>query len=123
MYAIYIVLSFCIFTLCEASTEPVLGIVPSVSLLPDGFSALGNYEVLSIHEEADEDVVRIRKRVDEEDCGSDCLNFSSWEESEHMECKNENEDIDPEDEDGLAKRSRLETRARKDPLLCVYIQA
>jgi hypothetical protein len=109
MYAIYVVLSFCIFTLCEASTEPVLRIVPNVDLLPDGFSALGDYEVLSVDEEADEDVVRIRKRADEEECGSDCLDYSGWTEDGHMECEGEVADS----EDVLDKRFALEKR-RKD---------
>jgi hypothetical protein len=63
MRTIYFLLSLCVYTICEVSLQSAAGIVPTVQLLPEGFSALRDYEVLSVHQEADEDVVRIRSRT------------------------------------------------------------
>jgi hypothetical protein len=74
-------------------------------MLPDGLVALNDYEVLSVSEEGDEDVVRLRKRVDQAECQTDCLDYSGWSQSGTMECSNE----DPPDtleERSLVKRGR-----------------
>jgi hypothetical protein len=118
MRTIYFLLSLCVYTICEVSLQSAAGIVPTVQLLPEGFSALRDYEVLSVHQEADEDVVRIRKRAEEQDCGSDCLNYSGWTDSGFMECDEESQDTDSEER--LEKRYRLQRRGRKPPMLYVY---
>jgi hypothetical protein len=125
MHGIYFLLSLCVYKICEASSQSVTGVIPRLQLLPDDFSALGDYEVMSVHQEADEDIVRIRKRVDEEDCGSDCLNYSGWTESRRMECKDET----PTSQDELDEESGLRKRAisgkgtsRKGPTLYVGIR-
>jgi hypothetical protein len=80
MYAIHVLFFLYIHSLCGPSAGAAAQAVPSAQLLPDGFSAFGNFEVLSAHEEGDEDVVRIRKRAnDPEDCEeNDCLTYSGW---------------------------------------------
>jgi hypothetical protein len=52
--------------------------------------------------------VHIRKRADE-DCTSDCLDYSGWTDDGHMQCENENDDV----ADTLEKRSLLAKRSRK----------
>lgn len=71
------------------------------------------YEILSIHEDGDEDIVRLKKRASESDCGTDCLSYSGWEEDGVMNCDDEDAD-----EDGLPeKRAMLLKRGRKEPML------
>jgi hypothetical protein len=104
MYAISLLLSLYIHTLCGPSHGAVSQAVPSVQLLPDGFLALGDYEVLSAHEEGDEDIVHIRKR-DDTDCEeSDCWTYSGWSEDRLLERCNEGDDAP--DKRSLLKRGR-----------------
>jgi hypothetical protein len=81
---------------------PTTDAVPSAQLLPDGFFAFGNYEVLSTHERGDEDVVHIRKRAEGDDCGSDCLTYSGWQENGVLECNAANDQGTSDDEDEVA---------------------
>jgi hypothetical protein len=114
MYVVYILLSLYIQAWRGPSTGAAAQAVPSAQLLPDGFSAFGNFEVLSVREESDEDVVRIRKRADDpEDCDeNDCLTYSGW--AEEGKVGNSFEDpitgyfADPDVVPG--KRSELEER-------------
>jgi hypothetical protein len=105
-------LYLCIFALLSIfhGVVSTIDAVPSAQLLPDGFFAFGNYEVLSTHERGDEDVVHIRKRAEEGNCKSDCLTYSGWEEDGIMRC--EPEDEDEEVENAESKRS-LWKRGRK----------
>ncbi|KAF2824664.1 hypothetical protein CC86DRAFT_353149 [Ophiobolus disseminans] len=79
--------------------------VPSAQLLPDGFFGLDKYEVLSMHQDGEEDVVHIRKRAGDDDCGSDCMAYSGFSEDNLQHC-------DADIEELLDKRS-LEKRGRK----------
>jgi hypothetical protein len=109
MLSIYILnLSLHILTLCRPSCADATLSVPSAQLLPDGFHALGDFEVLSARQEGDEDIVHIRKRADE-DCTSDCLDYSGWTDDGHMQCENEHDDV----ADTLKKRLLLAKRSRK----------
>ena len=103
-WIVYIYIS-CISFYALAATETV----SSAHLLPDSFSAFGDYEVLSVKQDHEEDVVRIRKRAGEEDCSTDCLDYSGWTEDGRMHCENE----DVPSEDVPDKRSILEKRDRK----------
>jgi hypothetical protein len=114
MHAIHFMLSTYIYTLFVLSYGAAAEAVPNAQLLPDGFFSFGDYEVLSVREEGDEDIVQIRKRTEESDCLSDCLDYSGWTESGTMQCSAE--DVD----DALDKRS-LVKRSRKEETLCVYI--
>jgi hypothetical protein len=96
MHAHYILLSFYIHTLrgpssAAATAEEVS--VPSAQLLPEGFSAFGDYEILSSHTENDEDVVRMRKRVDDDCDGTDCLTYTSWDPKGVYDCREEDEGV------------------------------
>jgi hypothetical protein len=112
MYAIHVLLSFYIHSLCGPLTGAAAQAVPSAQLLPDGFSAFGNFEVLSTHEDGDEDVVRIRKRAnDPEDCDeNDCLTYSGWAE-EGKVGNSFVDDMQGDFADPLEKRSQLEERS------------
>jgi hypothetical protein len=86
--------------------------VPSVQLLPDPF-ALRGYEVLSVREEGDEDVVHIRKRG-EDDCKdpvADCAGYTSWADYEGLE-STDDVDYDAQAE-GIIKRSLVKRGSRK----------
>jgi hypothetical protein len=114
MHMNYLLLSLYIHTLCGIFCNVFAEAIPSAQLLPDGFSAFGNYEVLSVHDEGDEDIVRIRKRAEQEDCLSDCIDYSGWTENGLMQCG-------AGDVDGEAvpvKRSLL-GRGRKPSNVCV----
>jgi len=79
--------------------------MPSAQLLPDSFFALHDYEVLSVHEEAEQDVVRIRKRADKKDCESDCISYSGWTDDGLMQCEaDEGEPENEPDDPALIKR-------------------
>tara|TARA_R110002003_G_scaffold9_6_gene394 strand:+ start:630 stop:977 length:348 start_codon:yes stop_codon:yes gene_type:complete len=109
MLSIYILnLSLHILTLCRPFCADATPSDPITQIFPDGFHALGDFEVLSVNQEGDEDVVHIRKRADE-DCTSDCLDYSGWTDDGHMQCENENDDV----ADTLEKRSLLAKRSRK----------
>jgi hypothetical protein len=47
------------------------------NLIPNGFSALRDYEVLEVRQEEHEDVVFLRKRGNT-DCDTDCFAYSAW---------------------------------------------
>lgn len=121
MHKVILTLLLCLRTVHSFTYEAAVDNIPSAYLLPGGFSALGDYEVLSIREEDDEDVVRIRKRAGQEECGSDCMEYSGWTEDRRMHCVDENEttnDVDDEeigDECPAApgRRSLFEKRAKK----------
>ncbi|KAH7346961.1 hypothetical protein BKA66DRAFT_433113 [Pyrenochaeta sp. MPI-SDFR-AT-0127] len=98
MHIIHFLLSMYICTLCNPLHVAATDAVSSAQLLPDDLFAFNHYEVLSIREEGDEDVVRIRKRAGQEDCGTDCLDYSGWTENELMNCDVEN--VDAEDTAG-----------------------
>ena len=79
--------------------------IPSAQLLPDSFFALHDYEVLSVHEEAEQDVVRIRKRADKKDCESDCISYSGWTDDGLMQCEADEREPETEPDDpALIKR-------------------
>jgi hypothetical protein len=77
-------------------------VASSAQLLSDGFLAFGNYEVLSTHEDGEEDIVHIRKRAEKKNCETDCMNCSGWTDDGKMNCPSEgdNEDFEPEDMSG-----------------------
>jgi hypothetical protein len=87
---------------CAAGSE----LVENAPIYANGFLSLNDYEILSVHDEGEEDVVRLRKRADE-DCGTDCMNYSGWEADEIMHCDPEV----PDEEDLLVERSLLMKRA------------
>jgi len=84
--------------------------VHSAQLLPDGFlAAFGDYEILSMRKDGEEDIVHVRKRAEDKDCQTDCMNYSGWTENGQMQCPSEElgEDVDSEDANikrGLVKR-------------------
>ncbi|KAF1851751.1 uncharacterized protein K460DRAFT_271464 [Cucurbitaria berberidis CBS 394.84] len=121
MHAIHFLLSIYTYTLCGHFHRAAAEAISSAQLSPDGFFALNNYEVLSAREEGDEDIVHIRKRAGQEDCGTDCLDYSGWTRSGLMDCAGEDQDAeDTAGEDVPEKRTLLEKRGRKPPTLCNY---
>jgi hypothetical protein len=111
MYGIYVLSFLYIHYLYGPSTGAAAQAVPSAQLLPDGFSAFGDFEVLSVHEEGDEDVVKIRKRAnDPEDCDeNDCLTYSGWAEDGRVDNSFVDDIVDYfPDPDPTRKRSEVE---------------
>jgi hypothetical protein len=106
-------LQFTLFIYIHALLATAFESVPSAQLLPDPF-ALRGYEVLSVREEGDEDVVHIRKRG-EDDCDdvvSDCAGYTGWPVDEGFQ-STEQVNYD-EGEDATAKRSLVKRDSRKD---------
>jgi hypothetical protein len=128
MLIVHLILSIQIYTFCRLFRGVnALEAVSRAQLLPDGFFALGDYDVLSTRQEGDEDVVHIRKREDE-DCGTDCIEYNS--ETLNSDCiadDEDTEDADKEDadkedadtEDALEKRAKGKGKGRKSPE-CVF---
>jgi hypothetical protein len=116
MHTIHLLLSIYVHILCGLIHNVTAEAVPSTQLLPEGFSAFGNYEILSIYEEEDEDIVRIRKRTEQENCLSDCIDYSGWTENRLMPCGIE--DIDAED---VSNKRSMVKRGRKKSKACVRI--
>jgi hypothetical protein len=119
MISIHFMFFTYVYTLLDFSYGAGAEVVPSAHMLPDGFFGLRNYEILGAYEEDGEDVVHIRKRVDDEDCETDCLNYSGWTEDRRMHC--EAEETDPEeilDKRLLVKRGRKTStcaKAQREP--------
>jgi hypothetical protein len=110
MFTIHLILIVQIYTFCRLfHGVNAFEASPSAQLQPDGFFALGDYEVISTRQEGDEDVVHIRKRGDEEDCETDCLEYNGSTDSASTECPPEDEDLD----DALGKRSHLVKRRKE----------
>ncbi len=108
----YICTIFCLFHVSTAFQA-----ASGAQQLPDGIFAPNTYEVLSIREEGDEDVVRLRKRGDQEDCSTDCLDYSGWSEDGLMHCPSEVlEDLEDilDFGDVLDKRSSAKKAKRKE---------
>jgi hypothetical protein len=106
---VYINTLCCLFYVGSTSTKAV----PSAQLLPNGSHALGEYDVVSIREEDDEDVVQLRKRVNQEDSPTDCLDYSGSPEGEPMQCAADDGVNDEDDEDALDRRSLWKRAGRK----------
>lgn len=109
MHTKHYFLIFYLSNFCHAFQEAAPGSLSSPHLLPDAFFSLNDYEVLSVREESDEDVIHVRKRAGDENCGTDCLTYSGWESDGIMRCDPEITD----DEDPLVERSLLKKRERK----------
>ena len=94
--------------------------IPSAQPLPGGFFGLEKFEVLSVREEGDEDVVHIRQRAGQDDCGTDCLDYSGWAEDGLMECAPD--DVDAEDTagDNVPEKEVLLKKRRKDGTVYVH---
>jgi hypothetical protein len=95
--------------------------VPSAQLLPDGFSTFGDYEIPSVLEEDDEDVVKIRKRASEDDCSeSDRLEYSGWRENGNVGDRFEDETVNdiPDPDTEQRRRGLLEARAKEGVSAC-----
>lgn len=109
-----IIACFCAFDciLHVAAADPLA----SAELLPNDFFALGDYEVLSVHEDGDEDVVRIRKRAGDEECESDCMGYSGWTEDGRMQCNDENETSEDWDDESMTGLELLLKRGKKGKL-------
>lgn len=124
MYSLRVAFLLLIRSLSSGYCELLVSaeVVPSIELLPDGLglAPFGDFEILSYHEDGDEDVYHIRKRAgnNNNDCGStDCLNYSAWSENEQMgwDDGSDTEDtiIDSEGENlkrSLKKRDRKQTK-------------
>ncbi|KAH8711916.1 hypothetical protein GQ44DRAFT_776460 [Phaeosphaeriaceae sp. PMI808] len=112
MHTIQILFYICLYKLRGLIHEVTAEATPNLQLFPQDLFAFGNYEILNVRNEGDEDVVHIRKRAGQEDCGTDCLDYSGWTENGLMQCEdNEGEDV-PE------KRALLEKRGRKETNVC-----
>ncbi|KAI8935007.1 hypothetical protein NX059_008673 [Plenodomus lindquistii] len=83
-------------------------------LLSDSSFVLEDYEILSFHGESDEDVIHLRKRVDEEQCATDCLTYSGWSEDGLMQCEPEDESS----EDALEARYLVERGRKSTTPIC-----
>ncbi|EAT79447.2 hypothetical protein SNOG_13120 [Parastagonospora nodorum SN15] len=94
-----------LFMFCGAFHEVTSGAISSPDILRDELFSINAYEVLSVHEDGDEDVVHLRKRADKDGCQSDCLSYSGWEEDELMK---------PSHEDQAAEGSLSKRNARKN---------
>jgi hypothetical protein len=108
----------CTNTPCGPSYGATSQAVTSAQLLPDGFSAFGDYEILSVHEEDDEDVIKIRKRASEDDCSeNDRLEYSGWRDDGNVGDRFEDETVNdfpvPDTDTEQIRRGLLEARARK----------
>ncbi|KAF1830451.1 hypothetical protein BDW02DRAFT_608730 [Decorospora gaudefroyi] len=116
MLALRLILCIFISTFSRpSSAKSVRDAVPNAQLMPDRFSAFDDYEVLNVYEEGDEDVVHIRKRVDDDDeeCENDCLNYSSLNENGFMQCI-------PEDDIPHETGKKTRSNVRKNPRLGLY---
>lgn len=105
--------------LSHVLNEAATGALHHTRLLDDGLFPLGDYEILGAYEEGEEDVVRIRKRAND-DCETDCLNYSGWEEDEQMHCNGENAgdesttiDASPDERRSITNNSEHTHRLRK----------
>ncbi|KAH7090484.1 hypothetical protein FB567DRAFT_546679 [Paraphoma chrysanthemicola] len=106
-------LSLYINTLCYPSVRSAADIAAIPHVLPESFSPFGDFEVLSVHQDDEEDVVQIRRRANEEDCESDCMTYTPWTESGTNTCDESIEDLVTEE-----KRSLLEKRRKNAPPIC-----
>lgn len=109
MHLLYFFLYIFIHRLCHPSSVFAADVFTAAQLLPNDFFAFDDYEVLSVREEVDEDVIHIRKRADQDDCLNDCMSYSGWRKDGLMECE-------PDDEESTAHtpdRRSLQERARK----------
>ncbi|KAH7075650.1 hypothetical protein BKA63DRAFT_603011 [Paraphoma chrysanthemicola] len=99
-------------TLCYSSFGSAADIAAIPQILPESFTPFGDFEVVSVRQVGDEDIVQIRRRATEQDCETDCMTYTSWTDSGVHQCDDPAEDaVMPE------KRSRLEKR-RKDSKIC-----
>jgi hypothetical protein len=116
MHSKYLFQSLSVYALLRANLNALASaeVVQSNSLLPEGLGldSFGKFDIISVHSEGDEDVVRLRKRGNEDCNDTDCLVYSGWEPSERQVCENANED------DNILERSILQRRDRKDSELC-----
>lgn len=65
---------------------------PGTDLGMNDFLHLRNLDVLNVTQNGDEDIVHLERRAEECDEDNDCLNYSGWEESEEMNCKDNNQE-------------------------------
>ncbi|KAF2749771.1 hypothetical protein M011DRAFT_511825 [Sporormia fimetaria CBS 119925] len=88
--------------------------------------SFNNFEVLSVREEGDENVIHIRQGATEsQTCDNDCMTYSGWESDGVMKCESSIEGINDDMLDlelGIAARS-LEKRGRKTHQLCAQKEA
>jgi hypothetical protein len=76
---------------------------------------LGDFEIISQHQDGDEDVIHIRKRAPSDntknECGSDCLNYSGWTKNGKMEDGDADETLPSEE--AFETRSLMRRDGRK----------
>jgi hypothetical protein len=122
MYSLQVTFLLLIHSLSTSYCELLVSAeaVRSIELLPDGLGLgpFGDFEILSHHEDGDEDVYHIRKRAgnNNNDCrSSDCLNYSAWSENEKMGWDDEpdTEDTITDSEGENFKKRSLKKRDRK----------
>jgi hypothetical protein len=117
----------CALHLSHALNEATTEALDRAHLVHDDLFPLSDYEVLDAFEEGDEDVVRIRKRANN-DCETDCLNYSGWEVDEQMHCDEEDADDENTAIDASLDEKRSVTndtehtitlvkRGKKEPML------
>jgi hypothetical protein len=126
MHSIHVILYVSVSIFSYSKYPAALAdVVPSAQLMPEGLAAFGNFDVLSVRHDGDEDVVHLLQRGEgDSDCDSDCLTYSAFSDDEVMKCRGDvgvNE-FEPElpgnlddDVDAETKKRSLVPRGRKPP--------
>jgi hypothetical protein len=99
----YLPSTYYIFAFCFARHSAATESISNAYALSDPVLALHNYEILSIRDQGDEDVVRLRRRTDQ-DCETDCLNYSGWEEDGQMHHDEDTTDDDETEDDKVVDK-------------------